>query len=115
MVDGPIEKHMYSFFWVLFLIDLAPYYGLRLISPFLRRDNWITRRSLKTAFTLVWIVDLIALGWIICGWLLISNPIKNYYNYQQAVLRMIAFRLIQAALHYHFSLIADSYQIYCTQ
>ena len=81
MVDGPIEKHMYSFFWVLFIIELIPYYGLRLISPFLRRDNWITRQSIKTAFTLVWIVDLTALVWICGTWLLISNPIKNYYNY----------------------------------
>ena len=81
MVEGPIEKHMYSFFWVLFIIDLIPYYGLRLISPFLRRDNSVTRKSLKMAFTLVWIVDLAGLVWVCGAWLVIDNPMKNYHNY----------------------------------
>ena len=56
MVEGPIEPHMFVFFWILFVIDLFPFYGLRYITPFLRRDNIATRHALWTAFTIVWII-----------------------------------------------------------
>ena len=113
LCDQPIEGRMVIFFWSLFLMDLVPFYGLKMVMKFIRRDNALTRASYPYAFRLVWISEAIQLTWVVGGayWLLDSAD-TDYYMYLQVVFRQASYRFISISLHYYFVSVALEYAEY---